>query len=35
MTAATSFWATPGGWTVITLGQTLVVMGVLLWRWRS
>ena len=29
-TVPTSFWATPGGWTVITLGQTLLVMGVLL-----
>lgn len=30
-TAANSFWATPGGWTLITLGQILlVVVGVLL-----
>jgi len=30
MDAATSFWATPGGWTLITLGQILLItVGVL------
>ena len=26
MDAATNFWATPGGWTLITLGQILLVL---------